>query len=715
MTTPVDATHAFIPLSMLAILICPSALAGSIQLMRARTPRWGTLLWLCLPGALLIALSSFLATGTVDTTIDIESLYLYSAGIACTGLVMLLRGPVIDWFGTLQGPARTSLTLLRDMVILGVCTLIGAWLLDFVWLSEASKIQLGYYTMTVIVVAACFVFTYVVGQRTGFLCTLVLIACFALSIAQFFVLEFKNAALLPSDLLTLETAAAVGNKYTLMFNIRMLHGMLACSCGFSLLSFIWPSYPKTLRFISMHTVCNIILALCIGQGLLSVYHSVSLEKDYGLSYDRWMPITTYKNTGILPGFLAMLQDFAILKPDAYSAQHAQTIETKLAEQYDALWDANPTTQEARTQFEAVKPAIVTIMNESFTDLSLYPAVAEAGYTGPEQYNAIPDALMRGTLMASVQGGGTANSEFEYLTGTATAFVGYGKIAYQIYNFSHVNSLAKQLGALGYKTTAIHPENPHNYNRSSVYPMLGFNRFLSWEDFKDAPVYHHGVTDASTYQRILDILRTDPNPQFILDVTMQNHGGYGAGTVPDQELPGVYPAGVDDPEVLTNLNTYLACVNASDRDLAWFIEELRNLDRPVILVFFGDHQPSVGYSINEITHAEGDDELAHIQRNHMSTYLVWANYDVAGQEQQSEHQDMGIWTLGAEVLHLAGAPLTPYQKAQLAARQEISSLNMFGYTGADGTLYPLNSKESPYASLVEDLRRVSYLEFAEKTR
>ena len=173
---------------------------------------------------------------------------------------------------------------------------------------------------------------------------------------------------------------------------------------------------------------------------------------------------------------------------------------------------------AVAQFNEIKPTIVAVMNESFSDLSCFEQLQAAGYTGPAFYNSLPDTLVRGTMLASVTGGGTANSEFEFLTGATTAFVGLGKIPYQLYQMNGVNSLAKDLKELGYTATAMHPQNPVNYHRDKIYQQLGFGDFLSIGDFEGAPCYHAGVCDYATYDKILDLLRTDEAPQFIFDVT-----------------------------------------------------------------------------------------------------------------------------------------------------------------------------------------------------
>ena len=353
------------------------------------------------------------------------------------------------------------------------------------------------------------------------------------------------------------------------------------------------------------------------------------------------------------------------------------------------------------------------MNESFSDLSCFEQLRAAGYTGPAFYNSLPDTLVRGTMLASVAGGGTANSEFEFLTGASTAFVGVGKIPYQLYQMNDVNSLAKDLKELGYTATAMHPQNPVNYHRDKIYQQLGFGDFLSIDDFEGAPYYHAGVCDYATYDKILDLLRTDDAPQFIFDVTMQNHGGYDYGTVPAEELTNYWVDGASEG-ANSALNTYLTCINASDRDLEYFINELRNIGRPVVLVFFGDHQPSAATALNDELYPQ-EDTASHAFRIYQSTYFVWANYEIAGNTELNVYDTVGANEIAAITLNKIGAPLSDYQKALLATRSDVPTINVAGYLGADGLRYDLESEDSPYVSTIDKLQRIQYLEFASKVQ
>ena len=154
-----------------------------------------------------------------------------------------------------------------------------------------------------------------------------------------------------------------------------------------------------------------------------------------------------------------------------------------------------------------------------------------------------------------------------------------------------------------------------------------------------------------------------DPQFIFDLTMQNHGGYETGNIPESYVQTYQPLDVQ-PSTTVQTNEYLACIKKSDEDLTWFLGQLRNLDRPVVVVFWGDHQPSFADQYNNLYY-DGEDSAVHEARTHQTPYFIWANYDVAGNDQTSQQRDMGLNSLGATLLDIIGAPMTDFKSQRLA--------------------------------------------------
>lgn len=712
MTDILPSTFAIIPLAAaigLVVLTVASALRTRTY---GRRLAAGDILWPAAHIALLAVMAYLCHAGMC--IFEPGALVIFSLVVEAAGALTLARSAIAGVLDRMDPASGRILRPVRDVALMTAASVLSVWALERAWNAQYACIPILFFGVAVLVVLLAMLALYFAGQRTGALCTLAVAVCGGFGVAQYFIQQFKSAAILPSDLLALQTAAAVSGGYTYQIDRAVAESLIAVAVALTCLSFIQPApAPERWRRAARVGV-NLCCAGAVAAAMAFGFTTVNFEEALDFTYDRWWPIATYSSCGFIPSFIAVAQDLPIPEPDDYTDEQADEAEDALVAAYDATLGQNPSRIAAEQQFAEVKPAIITIMNESFSDLSVYDGLREAGYTGPAYYNSLSDTLQRGCLMASTNGGGTANSEFEYLTGNSIAFVGNGKYPYQLYNLSNIDSLPKQLAELGYRSRAVHPQPPTNWNRSMVYPQLGFEDFVSKDDFdEDAPRYHSGVTDRVTYDKVLELLREDDGPQFIFDVTMQNHSGYDEGTVPDDELTSYAPAGVTDATLVSQLNTYLTCIEASDRDLAYLIEQLRGIGRPVVLVFFGDHQPNMTTALNDALYP-GEDTLSHQWRLFESTYFVWANYDVAGNDQMSFNQELSINELAAQMLYMIGAPLTDYQKALLASRSEITSISANGYRGADGLCYELDAN-SPHRSLVDELRIIQYRNFARKIR
>ena len=643
-----------------------------------------------------------------------NSLWILSYSALGAAAVALLVEPLVsELINQTDVATGTVACICRDIIIIAAVAILSFVSLEIACNETFYRIPANSFGFSVGLLASILLSLYLLGQRHGGAMVLVPVACCILGIAEHFVMTFKGEAILPSDILALGTAMEVSEGYEFTFTAGIVTSLALLEISLGLLSLIRPRKLSTPAHVLPAIAGNLCVFLLVSVISLLGFSSIDLEQALNFGFDRWQPICTYVSQGFITSFTEMVNELPIEKPEGYTPDETKNIEQELVVAYDSTYGSSEQRAAAVAQFNEIKPTVIAVMNESFTDLSCFEQLKAAGYFGPSYYNSLPDTLVRGTMLASVTGGGTANSEFEFLTGATTAFVGVGKIPYQLYQMSDVDSLAKDLKELGYVATAMHPQNPVNYHRDKIYQQLGFGEFLSIDDFGDAPYYHNGVCDYVTYDKILELLRTDERPQFIFDVTMQNHGGYEIGSVPAEELTNYWVEGASE-NTNAMLNTYLTCINASDRDLEYFINELRNIGRPVVLVFFGDHQPSIATSLNDELYPQ-EDTASHAFRVHQSTYFVWANYEIAGNNELNVYDTVGANEIAAIALNKIGAPLTDYQKALLATRSDVPTINVAGYLGADGLRYDLESEDSPYASTIDKLQRMQYLEFASKVQ
>lgn len=575
---------------------------------------------------------------------------------------------------------------------------------DLLWMYPLCLL-LEIFLVTAIVAGFFYLF-----QRRGAASAIVSFVFFAIGIAEYFVITFKSQPIQPGDLTAIATAAAVGGGYIFSITSYCLYGIVALA-----LAMITSAYAALLKPDREHRtrkqlLVNLLVGvLCLG-GVIGHVVLVDYYNLLRIQVYTWRPLESYYRQGFIPSFISSAQTIQPRKPEGYSKSGAQDLIDEYAASYDESAGTTPERAEAVEQFEDVQPSVIVVMNETFSDLSDYDNL-HAGYEGPEFFNSIDDAVQRGDLYVSAYGGGTCNTEFEFLTGDSMAYLGNGVYPYTIYNLTHAENLAQQFSDLGYTTTAMHPNHATNWNRENVYRDFGFDEFLAIEDFEGADTLRGMVTDAETYDKIVEMLETNDDPQFIFDVTMQNHSGYDTGLIPNDMQTNYLIDGTYDPEV----NEYLALIEESDRALEDFLGELEELDRPVVVVFFGDHQPFFPSDFNDAWF-QGEDDATHSERLYHTGYVIWANYDLAGSEQQSQQEDISTNFLGAEVMNLIGAPLSDYQKAQLALRESMPAINMIGYQDQAGAWHLSSAVADEHATEAfsaaekarEDLAKMQYL-------
>ena len=585
---------------------------------------------------------------------------------AIAGILLILVAALFAGLG-LELPSNHDFTWVWPL-----CMLLEWWLIAFV--------MLGLY----------FLF-----QRRGGVPAFLAFVLFGFGVAEYFIITFKSMPIQPGDLSALSTAAAVaGTGYTYSLTAYCVYGLMFCAIALLLCQFAGLFRPERARRSRRGLIINILVALvCLGSvgahvTLVDYYHALNI------TVYTWRPLESYWRQGFLPSFISAAQTIKPPVPEDYSVNGAKDLLKQYADEYDAGEGASEGRAAAEQQFNDEKPTVIAIMNETFSDLSIYQNL-HADYQGPQYFKSLSDTLARGKLFVSAYGGGTCNSEYEFLTGNTMAFLGSGVYPYTIYDLTQTENLASQFKQLGYRTTAMHPNHGTNWNRENVYQDFGFDEFLTIKDFQDAETLRGMVTDKSTYDKILQLLDEDADPQFIFDVTMQNHSGYNTGLVPADKRVDLAIDGVSDPEV----NEYVSLIQESDKALQYFISKLRQLDRKVVVVFFGDHQPFFPDTYNDLWFT-GEDEATHAERLWQTDYIIWANYDVDGRAQDGTETDTSTNYLSSLLMDLIGAPLSDYQKAHMSLREAMPAINATGYEDRSLRWY-LASAGAEETSLTQD--------------
>ncbi len=651
----------------------------------------------------LIFFAAYSLAGLIDR--DVISFAALSLVLVACALLQLGTSALI---ARIDKAFAWALRWVRPAVVLLICSLLAFLALEVPSNHDILSMDPSCVAIELALIALVILILYFLFQRRATGPAIAVVAFLVLGIAEFFVITFKNMPIMPSDVLALQTAAAVSTGYVYKLSAYALYGIAfgALGCAITPLASMPAPHRKRKPFRrALAAVANLTLAAVATVALYNGIFAIDYLQTLGVSVDAWQPLRAYYKQGFLPSFIVNLQNINQEEPDGYSDEYADELLAQYVEQYDETEGSDARYQAASSQFSSEQPCVIAIMNESFSDLSIFNEL-DSEYTGPENYQNINDALAKGKLFVSAYGGGTCNTEFEFLTGASLGYMGAGVYPYQLYNLAGAESLARDFTDLGYTATAIHPNAGTNWNRENVYEALGFDEFLTIEDFEGAQTYRGMVSDRATYDTILDLLRTNDDPQFIFDVTMQNHSGFLTGELPEDMQSDYVDYSVSDEESIPETNEYLSLIDESDRALAEFLQELQEIDRPIVVIFFGDHQPHFTKDYNEALMTDDENEIDHTQRLWQAEYLIWANYDVAETDQTSTQDDTSANFLAAQALNLIGAPLTDYQKAQIVIRQKMPAINLIGYQGANRVWY-WHDQSSAYEQSYYALRHLQY--------
>lgn len=619
-----------------------------------------------------------------------------------------------------------SKSIALDAVLIVTATLIADIALEFPSNIAVWNMKPVPFLIDMVIAIGLVAVPFLVSSGRTLASKIMCVVLFAIGIAEYTVLQFKNLPIQPGDLFALGTAAAVGanttSGYTLTVGTGCMYGIAALIVSLILISLTSRDRKRIVEANGEQAACSIWAAdgenadglakraigyRIVGWALFALFigqFTIPYANGLGISVYTWKPIPSYQDNGFLSSFVSTAQLMIPQKPKGYSKQIADKTVKELASRYDEENGEGSAAKAARDQYSQQKPNIVVVMNETFSDLSIYDSIKDAGYDGPQYLKSLyPDSILHGTLQVSAMGGGTCNSEFETLTGNSMAFIGSGVYPYETYNMN-IDNIVSQLKGQGYDTHAIHPAAGSNWNRDGVYSAFGFDTFDDEATFVGATRFRNRIDDASTYSKTLEYLNGSDTPQFIFDVTLMGHSGYETGLVPEDKQVNCTVDGLDEKNQ-NKLNEYLATSNEEDAQLKTLIDGIKKSKKPTIVLFFGDHQPALSEAIG----GESDD-IVQTEMQWQTCYTMWANYNVAGSVKGTE-LDTSTSYLSALLCHEAGIPMTDRQKAAYLLMEDVPKINVVGAYLAKNSKHE-GEWENVDAAVVnsESMETLSYLQY-----
>lgn len=477
---------------------------------------------------------------------------------------------------------------------------------------------------------------------------------FLYGLVNHYIMAFRSTPFVPWDVFSVKTAASVAGNYDFTPTKEMLLVCLGFFVVFLLLRFLKFQFDYGIFLRIIPTIC-VTLVLCT---FVNMLWDDEFQTDSYLYPFLFTPAHMTKVNGMAVTFAMDLEYLYVEKPDGYSEQKAKEILTEYGESVDK-----------ETINTEDLPNVIVIMNEAFSDLAVL-----GEFTTNEDYMPFVHRLqwgfentITGNLEVSVCGGNTANTEFEFLTGHTMDYFPVGSIPYQQYVKNEMPSLASQLKELGYETYGMHPYNASGWQRDTVYPLLGFETSYFLHDFENRYYIRNYVSDKTSYDKIIQIYEEKEAgiSMFAFEVTMQNHSSYSEEH--ENFSPDIHVEEIED----FALDQYLSLMKVSDEAFENLVNYFAEEEEKTIIVFFGDHQPNDSIAnkilrLNGVNTAEMSVEEAKMR--YQVPYVIWANYDI----EEATNADTDISFLAAEVMEIAGLPMSAYQNFLLDLKNHMDS-------------------------------------------
>jgi phosphoglycerol transferase MdoB-like AlkP superfamily enzyme len=326
----------------------------------------------------------------------------------------------------------------------------------------------------------------------------------------------------------------------------------------------------------------------------------------GLRWRDWDQRVNYQRNGFVAGLLFNTHITAMAEPEGYSRAAVEKIAAKYAAQAAAMNQGRTGTLD-RTN-------VVTILSESFSNPSWLKTVKFPSDPIPKT-TALMKQTLSGKMLAPGYGSGTANVEFEVLTGQSKSQLKPQiATAYEqmVQHYKTFPSAVDWFIAHGHTPVAIHPFSPRMYARPEVYGALGFTKFITKDEMKfKGRGGGRFIDDGSAFDEVLSQISGNDKPVLAHLVTMQNHMPYG----------GQY----DDPVTPTGLpgnfsrlaGQYGRGIARSDAEFAQFLAKLKQQPEPTAVVFYGDHLPPQVYP-ESLVRREGQ------RVTHETPFVIWSN-------------------------------------------------------------------------------------------
>ncbi len=378
---------------------------------------------------------------------------------------------------------------------------------------------------------------------------------------------------------------------------------------------------KQRKLVSLASILSIIF--------IAIPATTNIAQENNIVADYFANIAQgYKDYGFVYSFASGVVNWGMDKPESYDEVVV-----------DALMAAVESEKAVTVVTSENGPNVITILLESFVDPYEYNFMTYSQDPTPF-FHYLEDNYTSGYMISPVVGAGTANAEFEILTGMQLQYFGTGEYPYKtiLKEVEDCESIASVAKSLGYSTHAVHNNGGNFYSRVNAFSMMGFDSFTSKElmDITEFTPNEGWAEDSILAEEIMKTLTSTEGPDLTYGITVGQHGAYPTEVVIEEPYCEVY--GLESEELTNQWTYYMHQANKTDQFIQELIGYLETLDEDTIVVFWGDHLPTMGLEDTDMV--SGD--------VFKTQYVTWNNFGL-----EENDQDIYAYQLMSEVFDWIG--------------------------------------------------------------
>lgn len=522
-----------------------------------------------------------------------------------------------------------------------------------------------------------------------------------LSIINKYKIEFRDEPLVPMDLMLVKEA----NGMVTEGGFKISYMLVTMVVVFILCQFVLAYFIRQKNFKWRYRAIGLILSIAVLMtGNTEVYAKANTYNSFKVIGNQYNATKQFNSRGFIYSFIYNASAYKVEKPAGYKKEVVE----QLIKEYSKPEGAKSTSANG-----SVKPHVIMVMGEAFSDFTNGTDLKFSNSEDPLRfYNSLleNENTLSGHIIGPTFGGGTANTEYEALTGGANLYLNKSLTTAYTLIRKPTEALPSTLETLGYDSVGMHPGYSWFYNRQNVYQNFGFQKTYFEDQFEQNKKGNY-IAEDTTIDKMISVFeaheKTSQNPLFEFCVTIQNHGPYDDSGHYGNEKVKFETQQPLSPEGAKMLSTYLVGLRDADTQLERLINYFEAVNEPVVVIYFGDHLPYLGadYKVYRELGYDLSPNGNTTQRlnNYKTPFFVWKNTAATNVVDLNsiklpENKVMNAGYLAGLVTELIGEKdITPYMAYLNEMRNILPVFRGSEYAagGKDLDRIPQDSKEADY--------------------